>query len=1215
MAVLGRLLVSSAERLDLPDFLSVDSYTQGDFKYLMKSFVGDDKPYILKGFDVINPNNAIGTQNISIRVADSIVYYPGSSAGPYFHGLSEGNLLSAPLVPELRKNATNYVYLTLTTVDAAKDTRAFWDPDKEAGNGGEFTQDVNTQTVLTAEVNVSVSSFPENTIPVCKVVVGTNFITSIQDARDMMFRLGSGGLNPNPLNRYSWREEPNSTYSRKEPNTTMSSALDANPFQGGDKNIESLKEWMDAIMSKLAELGGTTYWYESTSVFNLINLFKDALATSIKSKGTWAASENTPGLLVWTEDIIVQSTTDARDTIIRAGSEQLADNEVMYINRVRNVPINSGSIEVVWFNGTNYVNGQLGAFENLSKGDYIKKADDSDAAYLRVEEFYAGVNLAGGVTSPSNALSIKLSAAYTGTSESKQAVYSKGIYLSSDIVVSDRTDPAIEALGGNYYWLALRSDTIMSIASIVTTSLSCNISESDGETAKVTSTAHGLQDGQRVTFSDTVNFNGTYAIEVEDANTFYIQFPSGPFADESGVSCNYATVTTQSRSTVNGIVLESANHGFRTDQKIIISATTNYNSDKQVFVLGNTTFSIPVDGPTVTETSGLATAVNIYVRTDVGPTKLDRGESKGIGDLASENLMSFIGMENDVQTHPFYHNPLGYNTLFGQENYNSIDTDNLTQRVSQLTSMMADKAQDKTIKLNCQNCSLVANNDGGAGLRSLEYTSMTGSAPFIDVVLPSSDTTGTVSLSSPIVLAVNQSAYIIINRNATFSVTPIVVNTDDVPLSENIFVIATRKSDTSVFLADSTEVPADAMIALLSHEARVINQNLNEEIIEGSDWELVDNAGSYELTITADAYVDMEGLIKERNTIEAQTIILPSVGDCAYIMLNRNAGATSVRAVTVGSISAVANISSPDILVIARRMSDGVILSDKQKVKPADSRKLGEISNQLQDDINGIIAILAGNAYDEPIYIIAGAPANDNELTGPIPATTIITLPADSRDSNAVKEYENGKGVLELFLNGVYLLNGLDWQEVGTLGSSQTTFQINVDLEISDELTCRIDTAGGYSSGGGGGGEVNTASNVGGQAEVFKQKTGVNLEFRTIAAGSGMTVTQLTDTVVVAASGSSVLYNIVTRAVTSNIATNEDIVKGDATSGNIILTLPAASAVPGKAVILKKWDASVNTITLEGNGAETIDGMLNLTLTTQYQSVTVVSDGVNWILI
>ena len=81
MAVLGRLLVSSAERLDLPDLLSLDSYAAGDWKYFLKGLVGDTKPYILKGFDVIDPGNAIGTQSCSIRVADSITFYPGSNSG------------------------------------------------------------------------------------------------------------------------------------------------------------------------------------------------------------------------------------------------------------------------------------------------------------------------------------------------------------------------------------------------------------------------------------------------------------------------------------------------------------------------------------------------------------------------------------------------------------------------------------------------------------------------------------------------------------------------------------------------------------------------------------------------------------------------------------------------------------------------------------------------------------------------------------------------------------------------------------------------------------------------------------------------------------------------------------------------------------------------------------------------------------------------------
>ena len=74
MAVLGRLLVSSAERLDLPDLLSIDSFVAGDFKYLMQSFVGEERPYILKGFELIQPQDSISASSISIQVHDSVVY-------------------------------------------------------------------------------------------------------------------------------------------------------------------------------------------------------------------------------------------------------------------------------------------------------------------------------------------------------------------------------------------------------------------------------------------------------------------------------------------------------------------------------------------------------------------------------------------------------------------------------------------------------------------------------------------------------------------------------------------------------------------------------------------------------------------------------------------------------------------------------------------------------------------------------------------------------------------------------------------------------------------------------------------------------------------------------------------------------------------------------------------------------------------------------------
>lgn len=809
MAVLGRVLVSSAERLDLPDFLSIDSFTQGDFKYLMQSFVGSSKPYVLKGFDVINPGSAIGTQNVSIRVANSVVYYPSSLAGPFFHGLEEGNIQSAPLIPELRKNSTNYVYLTLTTSDAAKDTRAFWDPDKEGGAGGEFTQDVNTQTVLSVAVNVSASAFPDGTTPICKVVVGANFIESIEDARDMMFRLGTGGLNPNPLATYAFRSEPSADYARNEPNTLMNNVLNPNPFQGGDKNIKSLKEWMDVVMTKLLELSGTSYWYENTSSFSITNMFNDVMSTSIKSKGNWQSSDSTPGLLTWTEDITLQSVVDKKDVIIRNNAKTLLDGQVMYVRQNRGNTINTGSIAVEWFNNVNYVNGTLGSFENLTKGDWVKKSDDSDSLYLRVEEFYANTNLAGGVTAPGTALSIKLSDVYGGLGETKQGVYTQGEYLTTDVSVANRDDTTLADAGGDMYWLAIRSDKILDISDITSTQLTVDITAHNGIQALCTSTAHGLADLQRIQIVGSTNFDGIYKIEVIDANSFYIQLGGGPFADELAQSCFYATVTTTARTTNNGYELESENHTLKTDQKVTLSNTTNFNGSFNVYPTGNTTFTIPVAGLIGTEGAGAATSVEIYVRTDIGPTKLNQGANKGVGSVETANLMSFIGMDSQAQTYPTYHISGNYNTLNGTINYNSLLSDNLTQRVSKLTSMIADKTQDKTITATLHGVKGITNITNAAN-QDITFVQKDLAVPMtITLSQPSSVGNCVITIDGSISLAANQTAYASIDRNAAtaalLSAAINVVDTAAVPLDENVFIIASRLTGTEVSLWDGEE--------------------------------------------------------------------------------------------------------------------------------------------------------------------------------------------------------------------------------------------------------------------------------------------------------------------------------------------------------------------------------------------------------------------------
>lgn len=794
MSVLGRLLVGSGERLDLADLLSLDSYTAADFKYLIQSFIGADKPYILHGLDVISPQDAIGTENISIRIADSIVYYPGSKAGSFYYGLEEGNINAQPLLPELRKNATNFVYITFSTFDTAKDSRAFWDPDQNGGDGGEFSQDVNTETALKVEVNVSVSTFPENTIPICKVVVGASVISSIQDCRDHFFRLGTGGVSPDPFATYSFRNEPSISYARLEPPTTMTSALNPNPFQGGDKNIRTLKEWMDVVMTRLKELSGDTYWYQGGSFASpsINNTFLDALGSTVKSKGEWQHSSSIPGQATWTEDIHYYSLIDSRDLIIRANSVTLSSSDqVAWIDLVRGAPLNGVNAAVDWQNGINYVNGVTGSFINLSKGDWVKKNSDANSLFLRVEEFYASTALGGGTTTPALAQSIRLSANYTGTTGTEVGHYTKGEYELADINITSRIDPSITAVGGNFFWLAYRSDTSLGLVSAVRTTLTLNITEADGERARLYSVGHGLLDGDRITIASGP-YAGTHVVEFEDSDNVFIQ--TAVTGDDLGRAAYYAIITTGSRNTGYSFQLESANHGFKSNERVTLSgASAQFDGSYDINVRSATEFQIAVSGAhsNLGAIAGeIVNLVRMNVRTEFGTVKVVQGESTSIGDLDSQNILSYLGMTSLAQMTPEYSIPGSYNALDGFQNFNSSPTDNITVRVSKITAMMADRVQDRSIKLL-----------GRTNIKSITSGANQNISAFSNLTLkkPSSPDQ-TVNLTSPIPLPANSVIVMDIDRNSGTAITPYVQSLgSQFLLAENKFILFYRFSDTTVY--------------------------------------------------------------------------------------------------------------------------------------------------------------------------------------------------------------------------------------------------------------------------------------------------------------------------------------------------------------------------------------------------------------------------------
>ena len=75
-----------------------------------------------------------------------------------------------------------------------------------------------------------------------------------------------------------------------------------------------------------------------------------------------------------------------------------------------------------------------------------------------------------------------------------------------------------------------------------------------------------------------------------------------------------------------------------------------------------------------------------------------------------------------------------------------------------------------------------------------------------------------------------------------------------------------------------------------------------------------------------------------------------------------------------------------------------------------------------------------------------------------------------------------------------------------------------------------------------------------------------------------------------------------------------EVVIVDAVGGARTITLPAIHE-NGNIIDVKKVDASINNVTVDGAGGDTIDGALTQTILSQWESIQMVSDGSNWYII
>lgn len=483
MASLRRVNWISQQRVDVPDMRAVESAVSNDFDELLSSFVtGVGAGYILRGFEILMAG-AIGGAASGLQM----IVDPGS----VFHGASAQSgtfyLVPSGTPAQQLNSATNIIvdgafapsainYVSLEYERYIDDTTAsqvyLWNPT----TNNETTKNAPRATILRYRIRITTATPASNFLPIAAVTTDSgNNVVRIDDARGRLFSQGKGGFNPDPFSKFTFTQG-------RDTGPTFSVSNSVNPFQGGDKAIGNLKQWMDAVTTSIQEIKGTTYWTSLSSSGSLESLRADLGNTIITGRGNIShnANRTTPGLMNWSDDIFLRVIGSRLSYKLAANPTStnvtLGDNQVAYINLVRGLTIVPGLV----FTNNSKIISSVGAISwtgPLQSGDWIKVGSETDASYYQIDT----VDSLTQVTLIEN---------YGGTSTGPSGVkakYAFGSYQSSaspatsrDIYIADREDvPA----GENIFWLMARSDNGASVARVYVRFLAMEIE--DGETEEI----------------------------------------------------------------------------------------------------------------------------------------------------------------------------------------------------------------------------------------------------------------------------------------------------------------------------------------------------------------------------------------------------------------------------------------------------------------------------------------------------------------------------------------------------------------------------------------------------------------------------------------------------------------------------------------------------------------------------------------------------------
>lgn len=314
------------QRVDIPHLREIESAVAADFDLLAGAIMAGKQALVVRGFDLLT-TDAVGNAatSLQLNVANGILIHPLAS--------ENGSIFSVPstaavevLSPSNAKvsgsftaSATNYVGIDLKR--AADDTTADLVMILNASTLAEVPKTVPLGRTLDYRIVVSTTDFSatSHVLPIAKVKTdGANNVETIEDARQMFFRLGKGGSNPDRQSSYGW------------PANRLEGVVSATAFTGGDKGILSGKDFNDALMTRLWELGGGEYWYAATSDRDVKLCKTSTIIPATGDNFQWTLGSQT---FEWVGlRFAFANSTGWYNDIADGTSSPLADNECLYVD-------------------------------------------------------------------------------------------------------------------------------------------------------------------------------------------------------------------------------------------------------------------------------------------------------------------------------------------------------------------------------------------------------------------------------------------------------------------------------------------------------------------------------------------------------------------------------------------------------------------------------------------------------------------------------------------------------------------------------------------------------------------------------------------------------------------------------------------------------------------------------------------------------------------